>query len=86
MPVFQFDLQENNYWGYMPLSSFAPRNEYVVGKDTCQQHDEFRAMVRAFRDADLEVILDVVYNHNHTAEGNHRGSTYSFKGIDNGTY
>ncbi len=84
MPVFQFDPQEDNYWGYMPLSFFAPHNEYAVGKGMCQQHDEFRAMVKAFHDADIEVIVDVVYNH--TAEGNHRGATYTFKGIDNSTY
>ena len=84
MPVFQFDPQEGNYWGYMPLSFFAPHNEYTVRRTACEQHNEFREMVKALHAADIEVILDVVYNH--TAEGNHLGPTYSFKGIDNSTY
>ena len=50
----------------------------------CDQHNEFRAMVKALHEADIEVILDVVYNH--TAEGDQRGPVYSYKGIDNSTY
>jgi len=84
MPVFQFDPQEGNYWGYMPLNFFAPHAQYARGRDACQQHCEFREMVKALHDADIEVILDVVYNH--TAEGDHRGPAYSFRGIDNSTY
>lgn len=69
-----------NYWGYNSIAFFAPEPRY------CQQQDlvEFQQMVAAFHQAGLQVILDVVYNH--TAEGNHMGPTYSFKGIDNASY
>jgi glycogen operon protein len=82
MPIFQFDPQEGSCWGYMPLNFFAPHHGYSSRPD--HQHNEFRAMVKALHAADIEVILDVVYNH--TAEGDQRGPIYSFKGIDNGTY
>ena len=84
MPVFQYDPAEGSYWGYMPLSFFAPHHGYASSCDACDQHNEFRAMVKALHAANIEVILDVVYNH--TGEGDHRGPTYSFKGIDNSTY
>jgi glycogen operon protein len=70
----------HNYWGYNSLGFFAPANRYLGPKGL----DGFREMVRAFHDAGLEVILDVVYNH--TAEGNEKGATLSFKGIDNFSY
>ncbi len=82
MPVFQFDPQEGSCWGYMPLNFFAPHDGYSSRRD--EQHKEFRAMVKALHAADIEVILDVVYNH--TAEGDQRGPVYCFKGIDNSTY
>jgi glycogen operon protein len=86
MPVFQYDPQEGNYWGYMPINFFSPHQGYATGAASCicEQHNEFRAMVEALHAADIEVILDVVYNH--TGEGNHTGPLYSFKGIDNSTY
>ncbi len=86
MPVFQYDPQEENYWGYMPINFFSPHQGYATGAASCvcEQHNEFRAMVEALHAADIEVILDVVYNH--TGEGNHTGPLYSFKGIDNSTY
>lgn len=84
MPVFQFDPQEENYWGYMPINFFAPHHAYSTDPTTCRQHDEFREMVHELHRAGIEVILDVVYNH--TGEGDHRGPTYSLKGIDNSTY
>ncbi|NND97826.1 MAG: glycogen-debranching protein [Pirellulaceae bacterium] len=84
MPVFQFDPQEENYWGYMPLNLFAPHHAYSTCPDVCQQRDEFRAMVKSLHAAEIEVILDVVYNH--TCEGNRLGPTYNLKGIDNSTY
>jgi isoamylase len=84
MPVHQFDPQEGNYWGYMPLSFFAPHHGYASGPQENRPHDEFREMVKALHAADIEVILDVVYNH--TAEGDERGPVYSYKGIDNSTY
>lgn len=84
MPVFQFDPQEDQYWGYMPLNFFAPHHAYSVSPSACMQHLEFRDMVAALHDAGIEVILDVVYNH--TCEGDQTGPCYSFKGIDNKTY
>jgi len=84
MPVFQFDPQEGNYWGYMPLGFFSPHHAYATSPGACSQRHEFREMVKAFHTAGIEVILDVVYNH--TCEGNRLGPTYSLKGIDNSTY
>jgi isoamylase len=80
LPVHQFDPQEGNYWGYMTLNFFSPHRQYAVG----DAFDEFREMVRAFHAAGIEVWLDVVYNH--TSEGDDRGPTYSFRGIDNKSY
>lgn len=84
MPVFQYDPGDGNYWGYMPLNFFAPHHAYSRDPASCHQHNEFREMVRELHAADIEVILDVVFNH--TAEGDDTGPTYSFKGIDNSTY
>jgi isoamylase len=84
MPVFQFDPQEGNYWGYMPLCFFAPNQGYYSRPEESEGHTEFRAMVKAMHAADIEVLLDVVYNH--TAEGDESGPIYSYKGIDNSTY
>jgi glycogen operon protein len=71
-----------NYWGYNSIGFFAPDPRYASAPDQCLR--EFKEMVASFHDAGLEVILDVVYNH--TAEGNERGPTLSFKGIDNTAY
>ena len=84
LPVFQYDPGEGNYWGYNPISFFAPHNGYAHRCQICDQHNEFRELVRAFHAAGLEVVLDVVYNH--TGEGDHAGPVYSFKGLDNDTY
>ena len=91
MPVHQFaqdgHLQErglSNYWGYNTIGFFAPHNGYAAGGTRGQQVTEFKTMVKALHAADIEVILDVVYNH--TAEGNELGPTLSFKGIDNAAY
>jgi isoamylase len=84
MPVMQYDATDGNYWGYGPLNFFAPHHGYLSGHDIASQHNEFRQMVDALHEAEIEVLLDVVYNH--TAEGDHRGPVYSFKGIDNSTY
>ena len=84
MPVFQFDPAEGNYWGYMTLNFFSAHQGYCASRDPQAQPQEFKAMVKALHNADIEVILDVVYNH--TAEGNHSGPTYSFKGIDSSYY
>ncbi|MBK8174468.1 MAG: glycogen debranching protein GlgX [Rhodospirillales bacterium] len=69
-----------NYWGYNTLCFFAPERRYLASRDI----NEFKAMVRAFHAAGIEVILDVVYNH--TAEGSELGPTLSFRGIDNASY
>jgi isoamylase len=84
MPVFQFDPQEGNYWGYMPLSFFAPHDGYCSQSVASDQHTEFREMVKQMHLAGIEVILDVVYNH--TCESDQHGPTYNFKGIDASTY
>ena len=89
LPVFQFDHQDCppglvNYWGYQPISFFAPHQAYSSRRDVLGPIDEFRDMVKALHRAGIEVILDVVFNH--TAEGGADGPTLSFRGIDNPTY
>jgi isoamylase len=89
MPVFQFDFQDSppgriNYWGYAPVSFFAPHQAYSSRQDPLGPLHEFRDMVKALHRAGIEVVLDVVFNH--TAEGDHDGPTLSFRGLDNLTY
>jgi isoamylase len=89
LPVFQFDAQDSppglvNYWGYAPVSFFAPHHAYSSRQDPLGPVDEFRDMVKALHRAGIEVILDVVFNH--TAEGDHTGPTLSFRGLCNSTY
>ncbi|MHB1678548.1 MAG: glycogen debranching protein [Sulfuriferula sp.] len=84
MPVFQYDASDGNYWGYSPLNFFSPHHGYRSGYTAKAQYYEFREMVKALHEADIEVVLDVVYNH--TGEGDHTGPVYSYKGIDNSTY
>ncbi|MFT9232052.1 MAG: glycogen debranching protein GlgX [Bifidobacterium sp.] len=91
MPVHQYVqdafLQEkglSNYWGYNTIGFFAPHNEYSSSGQRGEQVNEFKSMVKSFHKAGMEVILDVVYNH--TAEGNDKGRSLSFKGIDNKSY
>jgi isoamylase len=76
------DLHLTNYWGYNTIGFFAPHPGYAADPKLALQ--EFKTMVDRYHDACIEVILDVVYNH--TAEGNERGPTLSFKGIDNASY
>ena len=71
-----------NYWGYNSIGFFAPDTRYAL--DPKHPLREFKEMVARLHDAGIEVIMDVVYNH--TAEGNERGPTLSFKGIDNASY
>ncbi len=74
-----------NYWGYNTLAFFAPKATYShLGAERGAQVVAFKEMVRALHQADLEIILDVVFNH--TVEGNHLGPTLSFRGIDNSVY
>jgi isoamylase len=89
MPVFQFDPQDSprgktNYWGYAPVSFFAPHQHYSSRQDALGPVDEFRDMVKALHQAGIEVILDVVFNH--TAEGDQTGPTTSLRGFDNSIY
>jgi isoamylase len=91
MPVHEFledkillDKNLRNYWGYNTTNYFSPTAKYCSTADRGQQIGEFKTMVREFHRADIQVILDVVYNH--TSEGNHMGPTLSFRGIDNSTY
>ncbi|HKL70740.1 glycogen debranching protein GlgX [Salibaculum sp.] len=77
---FLVDRGLSNYWGYMTLGFFAPDPRFMSGRDI----SEFQQMVARFHSAGIEVILDVVYNH--TAEGDHRGPTLSFRGFDNASY
>ncbi|MGA9873320.1 MAG: glycogen debranching protein GlgX [Rhodococcus sp. (in: high G+C Gram-positive bacteria)] len=91
MPVHQFmqdqvllDKGLRNYWGYNTFGFLAPHADYASNPNAGGAVTEFKAMVREFHAAGIEVILDVVYNH--TAEGNHMGPTISFRGIDNAAY
>ncbi len=93
MPVLEFNENQatginpqtgqplRNYWGYDPVAFFAPKASYSSSGGVGQQKLEFKEMVRAFHGAGLEVFLDVVFNH--TAEGNEKGPTLCFRGIDN---
>jgi glycogen operon protein len=73
-----------NYWGYSTLGYFAPAGRYASGGRLGEQVVEFKEMVKALHRANIEVILDVVYNH--SAGGDHLGPTFSLRGIDNKTY
>jgi glycogen operon protein len=89
LPVFQFDVQDAphglvNYWGYAPVSFFAPHHGYSSCCDPLAPVNEFRDMVKALHRAGIEVILDVVFNH--TTEGDHRGPTLCFRGLENSAY
>jgi len=87
MPVHEFideqflvDRGLRNFWGYNTLNFFTPATRYANGDGRA----EFVEMVDALHDANIEVLLDVVYNH--TAEGDHRGPTLSYRGFDNAAY
>ncbi|HEY7746501.1 MAG TPA: glycogen debranching protein GlgX [Desulfuromonadales bacterium] len=89
LPVFQFDAQDAppgraNYWGYSPVSFFAPHAAYSSRTDPLGPLDEFRDMVKALHRAGIEVILDVVFNH--TAEGDQSGPTLCYRGLAEDTY
>ncbi len=96
MPVYEFNENEatnlnpqtgtllRNYWGYDPVTFFAPKASYSSAGGVGQQKLEFKEMVRALHGADIEVILDVVFNH--TAEGNELGPTLCFRSIDNAIF
>eukprot|EP00026_Physarum_polycephalum_P002193 Phypoly_transcript_02198.p1 GENE.Phypoly_transcript_02198~~Phypoly_transcript_02198.p1 ORF type:complete len:788 (+),score=123.44 Phypoly_transcript_02198:321-2684(+) len=73
-----------NHWGYNTLSFFAPDLRYCATSHVLGAVQEFKTMVRILHSHGIEVILDVVYNH--TAEGNHFGPVFNFKGADNLAY
>ncbi len=91
MPVHQFVSEQelvrqgrSDYWGYNTIGFFAPHNAYCSTGQRGQQVAEFKQMVQTFHDNDLEVLLDVVYNH--TAEGGSQGPTFCFRGLDHRSY
>jgi isoamylase len=91
LPVHQFVHDDHlvrkglrNYWGYNSIGFLAAHNEYGHRGGRGQQVQDFKQMVKDMHAANIEVVLDVVYNH--TAEGNHLGPTLSFKGLDNSSY
>ena len=89
LPVFHFDAQDApsgrvNYWGYAPISFFAPHQAYSSRPDALGPVDEFRDLVKALHRAGVEIILDVVFNH--TAEGNEDGPTLCYRGLANDLY
>ena len=74
----------HNYWGYNTIGFFAPTGQYATTTNGYEPWDEFRSMVAALHKAGIEIILDVVFNH--TSEGNEKGPTLCFRGIDNTIY
>jgi glycogen operon protein len=89
LPIFQFDRQDAppgkvNYWGYQPVSFFAPHRSYSTRSDAVGAVTEFRDMVKALHRAGLEVILDVVFNH--TSEAGADGPTFCYRGLANDFY
>jgi len=81
---FLIDKGLTNYWGYNTIGYFAPHGEYASERDPLAQVREFKEMVRTFHRAGVEVILDVVFNH--TGEGDERGPSVMFRGLDNVSY
>ena len=94
MPIFEFDEPMNSRtvdgkqllecWGYNTVGFFAPNSSYAAANEHNQEGTEFKTLIRELHANGIEVILDVVFNH--TAEGNEKGKTISFKGLDNNIY
>ncbi len=89
LPIFCFDPNDapeglQNFWGYSPINWFTPHFQYLSNKSAKNNRDEFRKFVEECHKADIEVILDVVYNH--TSEGDTQGPSISWKGIDENLY
>ena len=91
MPVHAFlddkalaDRGLRNYWGYNTINFFSPEARYASTAIPGSQVSEFKAMVKTLHRENIEVILDVVYNH--TCEGNHLGPMLTLRGLDNTTY
>lgn len=94
MPVFEFDEIKDNrehdgkilvdYWGYNPISFFAPNTSYAAKTEDNSSGTELKKLIKRLHDNGIECLLDVVFNH--TAEGNELGPSISFKGFDNNVY
>lgn len=94
MPIFEFDETMNSRtvdgkqllecWGYNTVGFFAPNSSYAAANEHNQEGTELKTLIKALHDNGIELILDVVFNH--TAEGNEKGNTFSFKGFDNNIY
>ena len=94
MPIFEFDETMNSRtidgkqllecWGYNTVGFFAPNSSYAAANEHNREGTELKTLIKALHDNGIEVILDVVFNH--TAEGNEKGNTFSFKGFDNNIY
>ncbi len=89
LPIFCFDPTDapnglKNFWGYSPINWFTPHFEYLSNESAEKNREEFRRFVEECHKADIEVILDVVYNH--TSEGDSKGPAISWKGIDENLY
>lgn len=94
MPIFEFDETRDrrevngeillDYWGYNPVSFFAPNTGYTSRPEYNREGNELKRLIKELNENRIEVFLDVVFNH--TAEGNEKGPYISFKGIDNNIY
>tara|TARA_Y100001968_G_scaffold328322_1_gene375255 strand:- start:737 stop:2797 length:2061 start_codon:yes stop_codon:yes gene_type:complete len=89
LPIFVFDkndapIGKENFWGYSPINWFSPHNDYICSNSKFSPRDQVRKFVEACHDNDLEVIIDVVYNH--TAEGDENGPTLSWRGFGEDIY
>ena len=89
LPIFCFDPTDapnglENFWGYSPINWFTPHFEYLSNESAEKNREEFRKLVEECHKADIEVILDVVYNH--TSEGEYKGPAICWKGIDENLY
>lgn len=94
MPIFEFDECRDDrnhegrplldYWGYNPISFFAPNSSYASTSEYNREGTELKTLIKALNDNGIECFLDVVFNH--TAEGNEHGPYFSFKGFDNNIY
>lgn len=94
MPIFEFDETQGDremngeklydFWGYNTVSFFAPNTSYTAADEYNREGEELKLLIRTLHENQMEVILDVVFNH--TAEGNEQGPVISFKGFDNNIY
>lgn len=94
MPIFEFDETRDrrevdgnvllDYWGYNPISFFAPNTSYTSDIEYNREGNELKRLITELNENNIEVFLDVVFNH--TAEGNELGPYISFKGFDNNIY